>query len=403
MTAETARLTAAALDRAIRTLCTQAEQARPRHIRTAFWPSDLLTCRRRTGLGFLEVERDEPDPRVLESRTWGELYHAEYYRRLQALEPYGFRLLATEQPVSITIPGVDLPLKGRYDALMEAPAEALAAFTGGVLPQDLSPQDPVRFLVDIKAVTSYAAREAAATGRPTLQDTAEMTCYLHSTGLSFGIVIYHDRQSSVREPLPVLYDPDFFATIQEWIRDVYSHIRAGRVPPRDHDPETTDFPCAYCAFRTACLRIGPGDGTSPAPPQQLFLHELTDDAQLMARGRELLDHIIRAEAQAREVLDSTLPLRRELEAIVRRVGRIDTELGSATISTSTEWDIDTLRVRLAELGRLEDVLEISTSRVRKLIEAGHLPASLLSDARRTTEGTLRIVPARRGHTNGSST
>jgi|GEM_PF-2994599 len=399
--AETARIAAAALDRAIRALSAQTEQARPRPIRTAFWPSDLLTCRRRTGLGFLEVERDQPDPRVLESRTWGELYHTEYYRRLQALEPYGFRLVATEQPVSITIPGVDLPLRGRYDALVEASGEALASFTNGLLPPGLSPKDHIRFLVDIKAVTSYTAREAAATGRPTLQDAAEMTCYLHHTGLPFGIVIYHDRQSSIREPLPVLYDPDFFSTIQDWIRDVYAHIRAGRVPPRDHDPETTDFPCAYCQFRTACIRIGPSDGTSQAPPEQLLLHQLTDEAQLAARGRELLDRIIQTEAQAREVLSSTIPLRQELEAIVRRIGRVDTELGSASISTSTEWDLDTLRIRLAELGKLEDAMEISTARVRKLIDSGHLPASLLSDARRTTDGVLRITPARRRPEDGN--
>lgn len=392
---ETARLCAAALDRALRASVVEPELSRPRSMRTAFWPSDLLTCRRRTGLSFLEVERDPPEPRVVESRTWGNLFHAEYYRRLGALEDRGIRVLATEQPVTLHIQGVDLPVRGRYDALVEARGDAIAALADGLLPGELGPEDTIRFLVDIKAVSSYAAREVASTGRPTLQDAAEMTCYLAHTGLPFGVVIYHDKQSSIREPVPVVFDEEFYRQVQDWIRSVYEHIRAGRVPPRDYDPEATDFPCGYCQFRTACLRIGPGDGASPAPPQQLTLEALTEDAQLLARGRELLDQIVRTEAEAKSILESTAPLRAELEQIVRRVGRVDTELGSAAISTSTEWDTDVLRVRLSELGMLDQVLEISPARVRRLLDSGHLPASLLAEARRTTEGSLRITPARR--------
>jgi len=392
---ETARLCAAALDRALRAAAVEPELSRPRSMRTAFWPSDLMTCRRRTGLSFLEVERDPPEPRIIESRTWGNLFHSEYYRRLSALQDRGFKVLATEQPVTLHIPGIDLPIRGRYDALVEARGDAIAALTDGLLPGELGPEDAIRFLVDIKAVTSYAAREVASTGRPTLQDAAEMTCYLAHTRLPFGIVIYHDKQSSIREPVPVVFDDGFYRQVQDWVRSVYEHIRAGKVPPRDHDPETTDFPCGYCQFRTACLRIGPSDGASPAPPQQLTLEALTEDAQLVARGRELLDQIIRTEAEAKSILESTAPLRAELEQIVRRVGRVDTELGSATISTSTEWDVDLLRARLAELGMLDQVLEISTARVRRLLDSGHLPASLLAEARRTTEGGLRVTPARR--------
>jgi len=393
--AEAARLCAAALDRALRAAAVEPELSRPRSLRTAFWPSDLMVCRRRTGLAFLEVERDDPEPRIVESRTWGGIFHAEYYRRLSALEERGFRVLATEQPVTIRIPGVDLPIRGRYDALLEARGDALAALTDGLLPGEIRPDETIRFLVDIKAVSSYAAREAAATGRPSLQDAAEMTCYLHHTGLPFGIVIYHDKQTSIREPIPVPYDEAFFQQVQDWIRSVYEHIRSGRVPPRDHDPDTADFPCGYCQFRTACLRIGPGDGTAPAQPQQLLLQELTDEGQLRLRGQELLDRIIRTEAEAKAILESTAPLRQELEAIVRRLGRVDTELGSATIAAATEWDTELLRTRLAELGVLDRVLEISTSRLRKLLDSGELPSSLLAEARRTTEGSLRITPARR--------
>jgi CRISPR/Cas system-associated exonuclease Cas4 (RecB family) len=393
--ATTARLCAAALDRALREATLEPELNRPRSLRTAFWPSDLMLCRRKTGLGFLEVERDQPDPRVVESRTWGSLFHSEYYRRLSALENRGFRVVATEQPVLIRIPGVELPIRGRYDAMVEARGDAIAALTEGLLPGELKPNETIRFLVDIKAVSSYAAREAAASGRPSPQDEAEMTCYLHHTGLPFGIVIYHDKQTSIREPIPVPYSESRFQEVQDWIRSVYEHIRAGRVPPRDHDPERSDFPCGYCQFRTACLTIGPGDGTQPPPPEQLPLETLTDDGQLRLRGQELLDRIIAIEAEAKAMAETAAPLRGELESIVRRVGRIDTEHGSAQITTTTEWDTEALRVRIAELGLLEEVLEISTSKVRRLIDSGRLPSSLLSQARRTSEGSLRITAARR--------
>lgn len=400
---EIARACASALDSALRAVAVEPELSRTPSLRTAFWPSDLLVCRRRTGLAFLHVERDQLHPRVIESRTWGRLYHDEYYRRLSALESRGFRVLATEQPVAIQIPGVDLPIRGRYDAMLEATGEAIASLASGLLPGELRPDETLRFLVDIKSVTSYAVRDVAATGQASPQDAAEMTCYLHHTKLPFGIVLYHDKQTAIREPVPVLYDPGTWNHIQDWIRSVYTHIREGRVPPRDHDPETTEFPCGYCPFRTACLRLGPGDGISPAPPEQLPLPTLTPEGQLRSRGQELLDRIITTEARAKELVESVAPLREELEQIVRQLGRVDTRLGSATIQTATEWDTETLRARLAELGALDQVLEISTAKLRKLIDTGQLPASLLADARRTVDRGLRVTPARRdrnGH--GSS-
>lgn len=398
-----ARACAAALDSALRSAAVEPELSRTPSLRTAFWPSDLLVCRRRSGLAFLQVERDQPHPRVIESRTWGRLYHDEYYRRLASLEDRGFRVLATEQPVTIHIPGVHLPIRGRYDAMLEATGEAIAALSTGLLPGELQPDETVRFLVDIKSITSYAVREVAATGQASPQDAAEMTCYLHHTGLPFGIILYHDKQTAIREPIPVPYDPGLWEHIQDWIRCVYEHIRDGRVPPRDHDPETTDFPCGYCPFRTACLRIGPGDGTSPAPAEQLPIAGLTPEGQLRARGQELLDRIITTEARAKELVESVAPLRQELEQIVRQLGRVDTRLGSATIHTTTEWDTEALRARLLELGALDQVLEISTAKVRKLVDSGQLPASLIADARRTVERGLRVTPARRdrnGHGNG---
>ena len=397
-----ARACAAALDSALRAEAVEPELSRTPSLRTAFWPSDLLVCRRRSGLAFLQVERDQPHPRVVESWTWGRLYHDEYYRRLSALHSRGFRVIATEQPVTIHIPGIHVPIRGRYDAMLEATGETIAALSNGLLPGELRPDETVRFLVDIKSVTSYAIREVAATGRATPQDAAEMTCYLHHTGLPFGIVLYHDKQTAIREPVPVLYTPSSWEHIEQWVRSVYTYVREGRVPPRDHDPDTTEFPCGYCPFRTACLRIGPGDGTSPAPPEQLPIAGLTPEAQLRARAQELLDRIITTETRAKELVESVAPLRAELEQIVRQIGRVDTPLGSATIYTTTEWDTEALRTRLIELGVLDQVLEISTAKVRQLIDSGQLPASLLAEARRTLERGLRVTAARRnrdGHGN----
>ena len=397
---DVAAATAAALDKAIRQAVLSAQQRpRPARRQPAFWPSSLMLCRRRTGMDLLGFEREEPDPRTLESQDWGNVFHREYYARLQRLLPWGFRLVGEpdSQYVRIEVPGVEAPIRGRYDAMLEASAEAIAALNEGALPGDLLPTEEVRFILDIKATTSYTVREVSATGSPAPQDEAEMICYLHATGLPFGIVLYHDRQSSLRAPAPVVYSKQAWQRIEEWVRDVWEHVSAGLVPPRDHDPDAGGFPCAWCPHRTACTQIGPGDGASPAPPQQLHIPGFSEQDQLATRARELVDTIIRTESAARAALESVAPLRNELEAILQRIGRVDTELGSATITSSTEWDLDLLRVRLAELGKLQDVLEISTARVRQLIEAGDLPATLLADARRTTPGRLRITPSRTSH------
>ncbi len=66
-----ARRAAAALDTALRESVLRRHRSRPDSLRTAFWPSDLLLCPRKTALGFWAVERDPKDPRVLEAASWG--------------------------------------------------------------------------------------------------------------------------------------------------------------------------------------------------------------------------------------------------------------------------------------------------------------------------------------------
>ena len=386
-----ARLAGAALDRALSQQLTQRETNRPRLIRTAFWPSDLFTCRRKVGLAFREVARDEATPRLLEVRHWGNVFHEEYYRRLagQAAE---FRILATEQPVKLWLVGIDTPLRGKYDVMVEAPAEAIARVLGATLPAGVEPVQPVRFLVDIKSVTPYVTREVAASGRPQRGDAAEMACYLRVTDLPFGIVVYHDKTSGVREIAPVVYDEAFFQEIVDWIRSVYEPVRAGEIPPRDYDPEITEFPCTYCPFRTVCLELGPGPSApSPTGPATSAAAIDSDDTALRTRAQALLDKIVQLDNAAREANDAALPLRRELEEIVRQLGRVENPAAAATLAISTRWDLAVLAARLNELGRLPDAMELTVKRVQQLVKDGALPASLLAEARRSVPGGLRIV------------
>lgn len=387
-----ARMAGAALDRALSQQLTQRETSRPRLIRTAFWPSDLFTCRRKVGLAFREVPRDEATPRLLEVRHWGNVFHEEYYRRLAGLGAAEFRILATEQPVKLWLPGIDTPLRGKYDVMVEAPAEAIARVLDATLPAGVEPAHLVRFLVDIKSVTPYVAREVAASGRPQRGDAAEMTCYLRVTELPFGIVVYHDKTSGVREIAPVVYDEAFFQEIVEWIRSVYEPVRAGEIPSRDFDPETTEFPCTYCPFRTVCLELGPGPAAlPPAVPATSAAAVTHDDTALRARAQALLDEIVRLDNTVREAGDAALPLRRELEGIVRQLGRVENSTATAVLTTSTQWDVAVLTARLNELGRLPDAMELSVKRVQHLVKDGALPASLLAEARRSVVGGLRIV------------
>jgi len=219
-----------------------------------------------------------------------------------------------------------------------------------------------------------------------------MACYLRVTKLPFGIVVYHDKTSGVREIAPVVYDEAFFEEIVDWIRSVYEPVRAGEIPSRDFDPETTEFPCTYCPFRTVCLELGPGlSAPPPAGPATSAAAITSDDTALRVRAQALLDEIVQLENAAREASDAALPLRRELEGIVRQLGRVETPAGTAMLTTSTQWDLAVLAARLNELGRLPDAMELSVKRVQQLVRDGALPTSLLAEARRSVPGGLRIV------------
>lgn len=398
-----ARLAGAALDRALSRQAVEWESGRPRLLRTAFWPSDLFSCRRKVALGFREVPRDESTPRLAEVRHWGTVLHEAYYRRLLELPQDVFRVVATEQPVVIRLPGIDTPLRGRYDVLIASPVAALAALVGGEPPGDVDPDTEVRWLVDLKTVTPYVARDVAARGQPLRGDAAEMLCYLHATGLPFGVVVYHDKTSGIRELAPVVYDEGAWQEVVDWIRSVYDPLRRGEIPPADYDPLVTDFPCTYCPFRTVCLALGPGPTptappTSSAPPS---LPAAVDQDTLRARASALLEEIVRLEAAAARQQAAAAPLRAELLTLVQQLGRVESASAVATLVVTTRWDLERLRTRLVELGRLEDVLEPSVARVQQLIQDGQLPASLLSDCRSTVPGGLRIT-RRRGAGGGEA-
>jgi hypothetical protein len=223
-----------------------------------------------------------------------------------------------------------------------------------------------------------------------------MTCYLRAVGLPFGIVVYHDKTTGIREIAPVVYDEAFFGEIVDWIRSVYAPVRAGEIPPRDFDPETTDFPCNYCPFRSTCLELGPGSSGLPTDDPPVSAAPIaSDDATLRARAQGLLLEILRMEDAAREATAAAEPLRRELLDVVRRLGgRVEVPGASATLVTTTQWDLSALAARLAELGRLTDAVEVSPRRVQQLVKDGALPGSLLADARRPGAESLRITRRR---------
>ncbi len=117
---------------------------------------------------------------------------------------------------------------------------------------------------------------------------------------------------------------------------------------------------------------------------------------LWERGEQLLDRIIAVESEARRLLESTAEARQELAEIVKLVGRIDTPSGSAQLSAASRWDLDALRAEQEKPGLLHKVLDVETSRLGGLIEAGEIPLSLLAHARRQGEPSLRITRARGG-------
>jgi hypothetical protein len=238
----------------------------------------------------------------------------------------------------------------------------------------------------------------AETGCAQKGDRAEMTCYLRATGIPFGIVIYHDKTAGIRELAPVVYAEGFFGEIVDWIRSVYAPVRAGEIPPRDFDPETTDFPCSYCPFRSVCLELGPGSfGLPPQDPAPSTPSPTSEDSPLRARAQALLLEIVRMEDAARDAAAAAEPLRRELMELLRQLGgRVEAPGASATLVTSPRWDRPALAARLAELGRLADTMDVSLRRVQQLIRDGALPASLLADARRAGTDSLRITRRKDG-------
>lgn len=390
---DVARLIGAAVDQSLKTQLDEKDRQRPRLIRTSFWPSDLFNCRRKVALGFREVSLDSVAPRVKEARYWGNVFHKQYYERLLCIP--NLRVIATEQKISIAIPGINTPLRGRFDVLGEIRAADIAAVLNVSLPEGVPPDEIIPFLLDVKSASPYTARQVAETGRPLRTDEAEVTCYMHSLRVPLALVVYHDKASNIREIAPVFYSESAFGEIAEWVRSVYHVLRAGELPDAEFDTETTNFPCSFCSYLTTCRELGPGSPLPIETPQQKGLSD-EQAAALRVEGEKLLTEIVNLEEIGSATTKSVKALRTDIERIVEQVGSIELpDIASARLSTRTEWDLEALAAQLRSLGRLQDVLEISTSKVADLVSSGSLPASLIADTRRREKAGIRISKRRR--------
>lgn len=354
---------ACALDRAL----VHGIVQRPPLIRQRFWASDAFSCRRRVGLQFMETPRDPVPPRTHELWHWGRVIHRAYADRLRATP--GIRILGEEQDIALRLPGVAIPLKGRYDLLLEArPADLLAALERagpGPWPPVYAPlrahQEPVRIVVDIKSTGSRTLREVAETGARAA-DRAELTFCLQALGAPLGLILYHDRERCTREILPVLHDEGFYQEAVRWLSRVAAEIEAGRIPDADFDPAVHEVPCGSCPFRTFCATV----------PNRAPLARAQPSEADVGAAREVLAEAARRLEPIRDALASTIPA----------AGRVAVDRISAAPvrRPEPEWDHVRLAEILAHYG-FADVPPVPEA-ARQLVRNGHLPASALAAAAR---------------------
>lgn len=352
------------------------DDAQPRSVRVRFYASDAYMCRRRLGLQFMEIPRDPIPPRYRDVRRRGETIHEEYRHRLLAAR--GIRVLKNEHTVDIELPGVEIPVRGRFDFLVEAkPADLLSGLGLTAADQAVPPAvapllahpDPVRFLIEVKSTSRFSLPDLAERGAR-LADRAELTLYQHATGIHLGFVIYDDKDRALREVISSPYDPQFLADIAAWFRGVSEEISAGRIPDAEFDPVNDEFPCGSCPFRTFCASL----------PNRVPL----------ARAVPTASQVVASEMLLVDVVSRLGSIRDSLAAALADSGKVQIDGASASQAWWPDpvWDAE----RLAEILTAHGFAHVPADPVsaERLVRNGHLPASALADAKRPGP-TNRIV------------
>lgn len=323
----------------------------------------------------MEIPRDPVPPRYRDVRRRGETIHEEYRQRLLAAR--GIQVLKHEHTVDIGLPGVDIPLRGRFDFLVEAkPADLLSGlgFTHDrAVPAALAPlladPDPVRFLIEVKSTSRFALPELAEQGAR-LADRAELALYQHATGTHLGFIVYDDKDRALREVIPSPYGPQFLAEIADWFRGISNEIIAGRIPDAEFNPATDEYPCGSCPFRTFCASL---PNRVPLARPQLSAHQ-----------------IAAAEALLSDAVSRLAPVRDALADALGDSGRV--QVDGATASMAWRPDVAWDAARLAEILAAHGFAHVPIDSVaaEQLVRDGYLPASALTAAKRPEEAK-RIV------------
>lgn len=365
-----------ALATALNWALTAPDDGQARSIRVKFYASDAYMCRRRLGLQFMEIPRDPVAPRYRDVRRRGGTIHEEYRQRL--LTARGIRVVEHERTIEFHLPGVDIPVRGRFDFLVEAkPADLLRGlgFTSAdqAVPSALSPlltqPDVVRFLIDVKSTGRFALPELAERGAR-LADRAELALYQYATGTQLGFVIYDDKDRALREVTPSPYDPQFLADIADWFRGVSEEISAGRIPDAEFDPAADEYPCGSCPFRTFCASL----------PNRIPLKRTAPTA----------DQVAAAEALLADAVSRLGPIRDSLAGALADSGKVQIDGASASQAwwPDAVWDAERLAEILVAHGFAR--VPVDPPSAERLVRNGHLPASALADAKRPGP-TNRIV------------
>lgn len=337
----------------------------PPGIRVAFWASDAFICRRRLGLQFMEVPRDPLPPKTHEVTKWGEIIHAEYLQRLRGTP--GLAVLGHEQLLDFRLPELDFPFRGKYDFLVESHPLLLVQSLGfgAAIPPVLLPlldqPGPVRFLIDVKSTSGFAVSEIVEQGARKA-DRAELALYQHATGVELGFLLYHDKQGTRREIVPVVHDEAFLLRIRDWFAGIAEEITVGRIPDAEYDPAIDEYPCGSCPFRSFCPTI---------PNRTSFVRHAPTPDQLAV-----------AESTLADAAQRLAPIREQLAASIAAVGRVQVDGVSAAKPwrPDTTWDVGRLAEILAAYGFGDVPAEPAVA--ERLVRDGHLPASALAGARR---------------------
>jgi hypothetical protein len=213
----------------------------------------------------------------------------------------------------------------------------------------------------VKSIGGLAATEVAEQGARAA-DRAELTLYQHAAGVDLGFLLYHDKQGSRREVIPVLYDEVFLLEIRNWFAGIAGEISVGRIPDAEYDPAADEYPCGSCQFRTFCATV----------PNRIPL----------ARSSPTSEQVAMAEAILADVAERLDPVREALAEAVATVGRVQLDGISASKPRRGDpvWDI----ARLAEIFAAYGLggLPAEPAVAERLVRDGHLPASALADAKR---------------------